>query len=244
MFLICAKFDRRLQKLIDQRLDPAGDLRLARHAARCAHCRRSLDAHALLLAELGERAGLRPAERATALASRDAMARRISQRVFAQRQADPIHLVSAHARRRLIGATAAVLLLVTAWQAPRWNDTDAIVRDRRADGAARHDVTSVALPIAQTSISLQPPLSAPQIAMPAVLTTERKLASLAKETGEGLAAVTRWLPGLRPVRPAMLNRPGESLDPSGRSKADADPAWGALGDWIDLWPALPQDSRS
>jgi len=143
----CAEFESRLNDLLDERVEPAGDAVLTEHAERCPQCAELVAAHELLLegTRLLPKVQLRPGERET-----------LGRRVIAAMVADgppfrnttvelanhqPLEMVSARrpslAMIALAVATAAAVLIAVL---PWFRDAAAPRPDNRPDPSMIVDV--------------------------------------------------------------------------------------------------------
>jgi hypothetical protein len=198
--------------------------------------------------ELGEQSLKISAQRIAAASASEEVTTRIADRVLHARRIESPCDARSPWPRRLVGAAAAALMFLAISQSLRWRDIRPDSVDRPAGGVASQAIAPADATLVDRASSPHRTGHGRSIisltAKPRSLATARELAVLARETGEGMAAATRLLPGLRPVRTSLLDHSGNSLDPSDQSTPQTSPAWNGVGGWIDLWPTSPQDSRS
>lgn len=265
MSMQCAEFDRRLQRQLDRRLSPQSDRKLARHARHCEACRQMLAAQVLVIEHL-------------ALAGRDVPPRGLLARVVADspqasaapgRRADMRKAVWKYAA----GLAAAVLLavsslaglrigvvgtppaqpaaglervasergfggdigqrVVTERTGPERSTPDRSVAERRESDIERASLAPLML------VTAEPPAAAPR----------QRMAVLATETGQSLAAVVLRLPGVRSQSSLGESAGADDNSPwiesvTGGLKPFAESLSDAVAPWLDSAPPAERIPRS
>jgi hypothetical protein len=248
--MLCAEFDRRLQRRLDRREPPQADRRLIRHARRCAACRQMLAMQTLIAEQLTVVPRPLPPPRFTA-------------RILARFGRESGPMAGRFMIGRLAGAALAATLILSAWPlAKHWpagfSDTDWFSTPSSSKTSSASKVLSspeANSQAASTQAAPPTPSGAEPRGSSDAITLSRPVADdavrqrfqlLAAETGQGLAAVVLRLPGVggEPSPTDAASQAGDSPwveDLTGRLKPFAASLSDALGPWLE---SASPDERS